>query len=229
MIYRAKFTKTGYIRLVGHLDTVRIFQRAIHRTGYKLKYSEGFSPTPVLSIPNPLPLGVQSICEFIEFETEEDYPIEGMGQAISANLPEGLEIENLWTSKAYQSLTMEIKYASYRIVLPGLENLEEIEKACKKIMESKDYIYKRRVHNKRLKREVDMPLNIRMMLHELEVQKLDGDTHILYTCSQDAGATLRADVLIGALSLELGKDIDYADLEVTRLSQLGLAFKEIDS
>ena len=39
---RIKFEKTGVMKYVGHLDTMRFFQKAMRRAQISIKYSEGF-------------------------------------------------------------------------------------------------------------------------------------------------------------------------------------------
>ena len=39
---RIKFEKTGVMKYVGHLDTMRFFQKAMRRAQIPIKYSEGF-------------------------------------------------------------------------------------------------------------------------------------------------------------------------------------------
>ena len=40
---RIKFSKTGSMRFIGHLDVMRYFQKAMRRAGIKVSYSQGFS------------------------------------------------------------------------------------------------------------------------------------------------------------------------------------------
>ena len=59
-----KFRKIGYIRFVGHLDLIGLLEKAFKRAGFILDYTQGFNPQPIISIANPLPLGVESECEY---------------------------------------------------------------------------------------------------------------------------------------------------------------------
>lgn len=43
MKVRIKFSKEGYLKFIGHLDTMRYFQKALRRAGLPVAYSEGFS------------------------------------------------------------------------------------------------------------------------------------------------------------------------------------------
>ena len=70
MKIRLQFEKN--IKYISHLDLMKAVQKILKRTGYPLKYSEGFNPHMVLSIANPLPLGIVGKKEFLDFELKTD-------------------------------------------------------------------------------------------------------------------------------------------------------------
>ncbi len=67
---RALFEKTGNAVYISHLDLMRVFQRAFKRAGLPLTHTKGFNPRPSVSIALPLSLGIQSVCELLDFELE---------------------------------------------------------------------------------------------------------------------------------------------------------------
>ncbi|HRS21141.1 MAG TPA: TIGR03936 family radical SAM-associated protein, partial [Clostridia bacterium] len=44
MYIRLKFTKGSEVKYISHLDLMRVFQRALRRTGIPISYSSGFNP-----------------------------------------------------------------------------------------------------------------------------------------------------------------------------------------
>ena len=68
---RALFEKTGNAIYISHLDLMRLFQRAFKRADLPLTHSKGFNPRPSVSIALPLSLGVESVCELLDFTLEE--------------------------------------------------------------------------------------------------------------------------------------------------------------
>ena len=70
MKIRLQFEKN--IKYISHLDLMKAVQKILKRTGYPLKYSEGFNPHMVLNIANPLPLGIVGKKEFLDFELKTD-------------------------------------------------------------------------------------------------------------------------------------------------------------
>ena len=71
-----RFTKTGNIRFIGHLDLMRFFQKAVRRAGLKVAYSQGYSPHQLMSFAAPLGVGHTTDGDYIdiEFEPDEDEP-----------------------------------------------------------------------------------------------------------------------------------------------------------
>ena len=67
---RALFEKTGMAAYISHLDLMRLFQRSFKRAGLPLTHTKGFNPRPSVSIALPLSLGVESVCELLDFDLE---------------------------------------------------------------------------------------------------------------------------------------------------------------
>jgi len=88
--YRARFTKGGRLRFLGHLDLTRTLLRGLRRAGLPLVYSRGFNPKPRVSFAPALAVGVASEGEYLDLETylrlEPDELVERVGRA----LPPGL-------------------------------------------------------------------------------------------------------------------------------------------
>ena len=69
-MHRLLFEKTGEAVWISHLDLMRLFQRAFKRAGLPLTHTQGYSPRPSVSIAMPLSVGVESVCELLDFELE---------------------------------------------------------------------------------------------------------------------------------------------------------------
>ena len=65
---RMRFTKTGTLRFLGHLDLMRFFQKAIKRAGLDVAYSQGFSPHQLLSFASPLGVGQTTDGDYLDIE-----------------------------------------------------------------------------------------------------------------------------------------------------------------
>lgn len=65
---RFRFTKTGSIKYIGHLDCMRFFQKALRRAKMDVAYSQGFNPHQIMSFASPLSVGLTSDGEYIDIE-----------------------------------------------------------------------------------------------------------------------------------------------------------------
>ncbi len=89
---RIKYTKTGVLRFIGHLDIMRLFQKAIRRAKLNVSYSQGFSPHQIISFAAPMPLGMTSEGEYFDGEFDSVTTTEDMMQRLNDTLPEGVRV-----------------------------------------------------------------------------------------------------------------------------------------
>ena len=68
MKIRIKFSKQGAMKFIGHLDTMRYFQKVMRRADVDIRYSEGFSPHQIMSFAAPLGVGITSNGEYVDIE-----------------------------------------------------------------------------------------------------------------------------------------------------------------
>ncbi len=112
--FRVRFGKRGDMRLVSHLDLVRLFDRVVRRAAIPVAYTNGFHPSPRISIANALTLGATSEGEIIDFELKHVLDIEDFRQRLVAQLPVNIPVyaveEVPVRSKAATSLLEEAEY-----------------------------------------------------------------------------------------------------------------------
>lgn len=117
MRIRCKFTKLGYVKFVGHLDTVRMFQRAIRVARIPMAYSQGFNPHAKIYFAMPLSVGVGSTGEYIDIMTSEEVDIQKVKEDLNRILPEGISILEISAIEdGTPSLMSLVTTADYRIV-----------------------------------------------------------------------------------------------------------------
>lgn len=117
MIIRVRFTKTGYLKFLSHLDLVRLFTRSFSKAELPVKFTEGFNPHPRFSIGNPLSLGIESTAEYMEIEFTEEINPEMVMSRLNGVLPEGIKIIEAVESDGKASLTSLIRWSHYEIRL----------------------------------------------------------------------------------------------------------------
>ena len=94
---RLRYSKTGGAKYISHLDLLSVIRRAFLRAGLNLKYSEGFNPHPYMSAALPLPVGCASVCELMDFGITGAPETDGIAEMISAVLPEGLKVREVYS------------------------------------------------------------------------------------------------------------------------------------
>ena len=84
------FSKTGPAAFISHLDLMVVFERAIARSGYLARFTEGFNPKPRLEFANPLSLGLSSEEEAAAIDLHDYDDARAFVGRMNASLPEGL-------------------------------------------------------------------------------------------------------------------------------------------
>ena len=96
---RLLFEKRGDAVYLSHLDLMRVFQRAFKRAGILIWHSQGFSPRAYVSIALPLPVGMESQCEILDFEIEDgSVELSGLPARLNAVLPAGIRVLEAYES-----------------------------------------------------------------------------------------------------------------------------------
>ena len=92
MKVRIKFSKEGPIKFVGHLDTMRYFQKAIRRANLPVAFSGGYSPHMIMSFAAPLGVGTESLGEYFDLELTETVPTDEITHRLDAAMVEGVHV-----------------------------------------------------------------------------------------------------------------------------------------
>ena len=89
---RLRFSKTGPLCFIGHLDFLKVFQQTIRRAGLPVAYSQGFNPHMQLSFALPLPLGMPSTSDYADLTLEHEMPSDELISRFNAQAPGGLRL-----------------------------------------------------------------------------------------------------------------------------------------
>lgn len=224
MILRVKFTKENYLRYIGHLDLLRLFQRCFNRAGIELNYSQGFSPRPKFSIANPLSLGVESIGEYMDIDLLKEMDIEDFIVAMNNVLPEGIKILAAQYPKDTKSVSSILNFAKYEIKCKTEKNLtkEELSTIIHSWLENEEIMISRL--RKRKKSKIMMEEDVKHLIREVEVAAVDNNTmYINALLSSSENGTLRPLDFIEAMNRDNNLEID---IESVMLKRLGLYIEE---
>ena len=214
--YYIKFSKTGYVKYISHLDLLRLFKRAFKKTGIKLRYSEGFNPHPKLGFAQPLSLGYSSECELLEFETVENFKPEALMKLLSHEMPKGIDIIACdCLNYDFKSLAGETEACLYELFIP-CDNCEMSDEKAAGLLDG--YLAQPEITAlKRMKKtKAYEPVNIKDKIRRLSVQKA-GD-FLRFTALLDGGSqsNLSPELVISSF-LEYSKlPVERYDIEVNR-------------
>lgn len=118
MKVRIKYTKSEYVKFIGHLDVMRYFQKAVKRAGFDIAYSQGFSPHQLMSFAAPLALGVTSEGEYFDAEFHSLVSSGEFVRRFNEQMTAGMEVKDaiLLPEKAKNSMSI-VAASDYMITL----------------------------------------------------------------------------------------------------------------
>jgi radical SAM-linked protein len=115
MDIRFQFKRGDELKFIGHLDVLRLFERAFKRSGLQVTHSQGFNPRPQIVFGQPMPLGLTSDGEFADVKLDEYVDVHKFINILNEALPPGIEIVNAKEKRKQVKLTVLIAGARYRI------------------------------------------------------------------------------------------------------------------
>ena len=135
---RIRFCRGQEVKFISHLDIMRLWQRALHRAGVSLAYSEGFSPHPRISLAAPLPVGVTSQAELMDIVGTKWVSPHWFTAAVSQQLPLGIEILQVSPiALTMPSLQSQVRYTEYRVEVETAKERKDIESAVTSLLSMK--------------------------------------------------------------------------------------------
>ncbi len=165
---RIKFKKYGSLMYVSHLDTAKTMQRIMLRAGIDIWYSEGFNPQPKIVFAVPLPVGVESECEFMDIKINSYMSCEEIASRLSANFPDEMKIIDVYVPEVKLKNIMYIDY-EMEITSPnvGTDTAKEIEELLSRDV----YVVKK-------SKGTEKEINIRDYIKSVSVKNEDGKIKI---------------------------------------------------
>jgi radical SAM family uncharacterized protein/radical SAM-linked protein len=121
--YRLMYRRTHQARYVAHLDAVGALERALRRMRIRLEYTAGMKPHPRLIASPPLPVGMTSRAEYLDFGMEGEWkftaveePERYISAAAALVLPPGFEAAALYPRPAHSPSLGSLNVFLYRAV-----------------------------------------------------------------------------------------------------------------
>lgn len=191
---RLLFEKTGDSVWISHLDLMRVFQRAFRRAGFLLKHSHGFNPRAIVSIALPLSVGVDSVCELLDFELDgapEDLAV--LAERLNEKLPAGIKVREAYDSKRK---IKDLAYLQVQIALEYDRGAAPDAETELRALFARDSLLLEK-HSKRGVSEVD----ILPMIRSLRIERKDGNTLLMNAVICAQNPALNPQMLVTAVEM----------------------------
>ncbi len=124
-VMRCCYEKTDRMVFLGHLEMVRLVERAFRRAGMPLAFSEGYHPHPKISFAAPAPVGITSHGEILEVELTEEISVEEVVAMEPSLFPQGMRLLDARYTDSKKSLMAKIRAIDYAIFFPEDNGLRE--------------------------------------------------------------------------------------------------------
>jgi len=205
--YRIKFSKTGKIRFIGHLDLLKTFQRAIKRAGIPIAYSNGFNPHQLIGFAVPLPLGMAGFGEYADIVLNEELSDCEIVSKLNEAMPDGVEIisaKRLMDNS--KGCAASVCAALYEIYLP--DKIDGFSDIIKNMLAMDSIIIDKKGKRDKVKKE-----DIRPYIFSIdEILDYCGGTAFNTIIATGSGSNLKPDLLVKYIYTFI--NLDYSPLEV---------------
>ena len=135
---RVRFSRGQEIKFISHLDTIRLWQRAVTRANIPLAYSEGFNPHPRILLAAPLSVGITSEAELMDIFCTQSVSPHFFTDAVSWQLSSGTKILQAYSiSLTLPSLQAQVRFAEYRVEIETEKSQQEVELSLNSLLSVK--------------------------------------------------------------------------------------------
>ncbi|MBQ3427799.1 MAG: DUF2344 domain-containing protein [Clostridia bacterium] len=121
--YILKYGRDDRVKFISHLDFVRCFHRAVRRSALNFEFSQGFNPHPVMTIAQPMPVGVTSECEYMKVGFVTELDADAIVRELNRAMPPGFMFYAAHKLEAKEIDLTKISRAEYIVEI-------ECEKPC---------------------------------------------------------------------------------------------------
>jgi radical SAM-linked protein len=148
---RFRFAIQGKLRFLSHLETVRVFTRALRRAQLPVQYSQGFHPQPQLAFATALPVGVESYAEYADVVLYQHVDPKRFQERLNAVLPANCQVIDACSVPLKAPSLMSEPLAAHYDVALSLEflghNSASLQEPIQNLM-ARDVIAVQRWHKK---------------------------------------------------------------------------------
>ena len=132
---RVTFGRGEEVKYITHLDLMRFWERALRRAAIPLAYSQGYSPSPRISLAAPLPVGVTSSGELMDVYLSRRVTPHQFIKSVGQQLPPGIAIREVReVGLGLPSLQSQVRWSEYEVDLSSDRSGEEVQRALAQLL-----------------------------------------------------------------------------------------------
>ena len=191
---RLCFQKLGNLQYISHLDLQRTFSRVLVRAGLPLWYTKGFNPHIKMVFGLPLPVGSESVCEFLDIRIERDMSADEVMARLNAELTEELAVTAVYPAERKLS---DIAFAEYEYTIKTTAADEALVARLESALKGPLPVMKK---GKAGVREVDLAEGI----HSTSLRLENGVITLVAVLAAGEGKYISPEALVGALREKTG-------------------------
>ena len=211
MKVRIKFTKEGPMKFVGHLDTMRYFQKAIRRAELPIAFSGGYSPHMIMSFAAPLGVGVTSTGEYFDMELTSTIPTDEICQRLNNQMADGIRVlsaRQVEDGKASKAMSL-VAAADYLVEFrPGKAPADGWQTRITEFLKQPEILVTK--ETKKGEKQVD----IRPFIYQMNLQN---DNRIFLNLASASANYTKPDAVMDAFTSWLGQELPEFACMIHRL------------
>lgn len=173
---RIKYKKLNNMKFLSHLELIKTMERVFRRMALPMKFSQGFSPKPKISYAAPLPVGVESDCEYLDVELIEKVDIKALLADQGKFLPHGIVFVDAKYFGKVNSLMSVVTDSAYAVKIQTVEAMTKADLQVKldHFTALEEIVYEKLNKKKQLK-----VVNIKPLIQNITLLTVDADQVIL--------------------------------------------------
>lgn len=121
---RIRYKKTGRMKFLSHLETMKAWERSLRRSGAELLFSSGYNPHVQMSFALPTAVGISALSGVMDLQLADGFDLERIR---TLSLPEGLEVLSVKEVEQSSASLMSRVHSAEYLIEGDMAALREID------------------------------------------------------------------------------------------------------
>jgi len=205
--HRLYYSRTGDMRFVSHLEVIQIFFQAFRRANLQVHFSQGFNPVPKVSFSQALPVGTESLAEYMDVDLKQ--PVaddEFLISSLNQQLPEGFTILNIAAGLDNKEKAPDKLRTCYQVSLSRQLSQDDLDRL-------QEFLDKESVTVTKLRKGRTRLFDIRKQVAEMQVLQ-NGKIELIQISHQDKASSKPMEIIREVFELT---DDEVLDARIIKL------------